>query len=31
LFDNAEIVTLLAEREGLVVGRLAVLVSHVHN
>jgi GNAT superfamily N-acetyltransferase len=30
-FDNAEIVTLLAERGGRVVGRLAVLVNHVHN
>ena len=30
-FDNAEIVTLLAEREGLAVGRLAVLINHVHN
>lgn len=30
-FDNAEIVTLLAERGGRAVGRLAVLVNHVHN
>ena len=30
-FDNAEIVTLLAERGGLAVGRLAVLINHVHN
>jgi len=30
-FDNAEIVTLLAERNGRVVGRLAVLINHVHN
>jgi GNAT superfamily N-acetyltransferase len=30
-FDNAEIVTLLAEREGRSVGRLAVLINHVHN
>jgi len=30
-FDNAEIVTLLAERKGRVVGRLAVLINHVHN
>ena len=30
-FDNAEIVTLLAEREGRVAGRLAVLINHVHN
>ena len=30
-FDNAEIVTLLAERGGRIVGRLAVLVNHVHN
>jgi hypothetical protein len=30
-FDNAEIVTLLAEREGRAVGRLAVLVNNVHN
>jgi GNAT superfamily N-acetyltransferase len=30
-FDNAEIVTLLAEREGLAVGRLAVLINRVHN
>jgi len=30
-FDNAEIVTLLAEREGRVVGRLAVFINHVHN
>lgn len=30
-FDNAEIVTLLAERDGQPVGRLAVLVNHVHN
>jgi len=30
-FDNAEIVTLLAEREGRAVGRLSVLINHVHN
>jgi len=30
-FDNAEIVTLLAERGGRAVGRLAVLINHVHN
>jgi len=30
-FDNAEIVTLLAERDGRAVGRLAVLVNHIHN
>jgi hypothetical protein len=30
-FDNAEIATLLAERGGRVVGRLAVLVNHIHN
>lgn len=30
-YDNAEIVTLLAERNGRTVGRLAVLVNHVHN
>jgi hypothetical protein len=30
-FDNAEIVTLLAEREGRTAGRLAVLINHVHN
>jgi len=30
-FDNAEVVTLLAEREGRAVGRLAVLINHVHN
>jgi len=30
-FDNAEIVTLLAEREGRVAGRLAVLINHIHN
>ena len=30
-FDNAEIRTLLAERDGRVVGRLAVLINHVHN
>jgi hypothetical protein len=30
-FDNAEIVTLLAEREGRGVGRLAVFINHVHN
>ena len=30
-FDNAEIVTLLAERGGRVVGRLAAIVNHVHN
>ena len=30
-FDTAEMVTLLAEREGRSVGRLAVLINHVHN
>ena len=30
-FDHADIVTLLAERNGCVLGRLAVLVNHVHN
>ena len=30
-FDNAEIVTLLAERGGRAVGRLAAIVNHVHN
>jgi GNAT superfamily N-acetyltransferase len=30
-FDNAEIVTLLAERGGRVVGRLAAIVNHIHN
>ncbi len=30
-FDNAEIVTLLAERDGRAVGRLAVLINYVHN
>ena len=30
-FDNAEIVTLLAERDGRAVGRLAVFINHVHN
>ena len=30
-FDNAESVTLLAERGGRVVGRLAAIVNHVHN
>jgi len=30
-FDNAEIVTLLAQRGGRVVGRLAAIVNHVHN
>ena len=30
-FDNAEMVTLLAERRGVVVGRVAVLVNHIHN
>lgn len=30
-FDNAESVTLLAVRGGRAVGRLAVLVNHVHN
>ncbi|MGD1277107.1 MAG: N-acetyltransferase [Tepidisphaeraceae bacterium] len=30
-FDHAQIVTLLAERGGRVVGRLAVFVNHVHN
>jgi len=30
-YDNAEIVTLLAERRGHPVGRLAVLVNRVHN
>ena len=30
-FDNAEMVTLLAERRGKVVGRVAVFVNNVHN
>ncbi|MEX0774079.1 MAG: GNAT family N-acetyltransferase [Phycisphaeraceae bacterium] len=30
-FDNAQIVTLLATKAGQVVGRLAVLINHVHN
>jgi len=30
-FDNAEIVTLLAQRDGRVVGRLAAIVNHIHN
>lgn len=30
-FDNAESVTLLAERGGRAVGRLAVLINHIHN
>ena len=30
-FDHAEIVTLLAERDGRAAGRLAVLINHVHN
>ena len=30
-YDNAEIVTLLAARDGQTAGRLAVLVNHVHN
>lgn len=30
-FDNAEIVTLLAQRGGRAVGRLAAIVNHVHN
>jgi len=30
-FDNAEIITLLAERDGTPLGRLAVLVNHIHN
>lgn len=30
-YDNAEIVTLLAERDGKALGRLAVLVNRVHN
>jgi GNAT superfamily N-acetyltransferase len=30
-FDNAEIITLLAERNGRAVGRLAVLINHIHN
>jgi GNAT superfamily N-acetyltransferase len=30
-FDNAEMVTLLAERRGKVVGRVAVFVNYVHN
>ena len=30
-YDNAEIVTLLAERQGRPVGRLAVLINHIHN
>lgn len=30
-FDNAEIVTLLAERDGQTAGRLAVFINRVHN
>jgi hypothetical protein len=30
-FENAEMVTLLAERGGRVVGRLAVFINHIHN
>lgn len=30
-FDNAEMVTLLAERDGKAVGRIAVFVNHIHN
>lgn len=30
-YDNADVVTLLAERGGRVEGRLAVLINHVHN
>ena len=30
-FDNAEMVTLLAERRGKVVGRVAAFVNNVHN
>ena len=30
-FDNAEMVTLLAERDGRAVGRLAVLINPIHN
>jgi GNAT superfamily N-acetyltransferase len=30
-YENADILTLLAERRGEVIGRLAVLVNHVHN
>lgn len=30
-YDNADIVTLLAERGGRVVGRLAVLINPIHN
>ena len=30
-FENAEIISLLAERRGQTLGRLAVLVNHVHN
>ncbi len=30
-FDNAEMVTLLAERRGKVAGRVAVFVNDVHN
>lgn len=30
-FENAEIITLLAQRDGRTVGRLAVLINHVHN
>jgi GNAT superfamily N-acetyltransferase len=30
-FDNAEMVTLLAERDGRTLGRLAVLINRVHN
>jgi len=30
-FDNAEVVTLLAERDGRAMGRLAVFINNVHN
>lgn len=30
-YDNAESVTLLAERKGRAVGRVVVLVNHIHN
>lgn len=30
-FDNAEMITLFAERRGEVVGRIAVFVNNVHN
>jgi hypothetical protein len=30
-YDEAEVITLLAERGGKTLGRLAVLVNHVHN